>query len=364
MPREFSGIFDSKILSSNVRLFDFSHVGNKFIVVHLSMPEQMKRKVRIMQWMLLFSITLMGLKFYAWYITDSNAILTDAFESIVNVVAGAFAMFSMMYAARPRDEDHPYGHGKIEFVSAGFEGALVLLAGCFIFFESIKGFINPHEIIQPVVGAWLSGASGLLNFVMGYFLVRRGKKQHSSLMEANGKHLISDTISSIGLVVGMILIHFTGIGWIDNALALLLAIYLFYTGFKIVRESLASLLDEQDEEKIKQLIRILNEKRRPVWIDMHNLRILKYGSMLHVDAHITLPWYMSLEEAHAEVEAVQHLLEAEMGAEMELFIHADPCIELSCSICPVDNCAQRKSAMEKRLTWTTENMLPDRKHVL
>ncbi len=324
----------------------------------------MQRKVRIMQWMLLFSITLMSLKFYAWYVTNSNAILTDAFESIVNVVAGTFAMFSMMYAARPRDEDHPYGHGKIEFVSAGFEGALVLLAGCFILYESILGFVNPHEIVEPVLGAWLSGISGLLNFVMGYFLIQRGKKQHSSLMQANGKHLVSDTISSLGLVAGMILIHFTKIGWIDNALALVLAMFLFYTGYKIVRESLASLLDEQDLEKIKMLVNILNEKRRPVWIDMHNLRVLKYGQMLHVDAHITLPWYQTLDESHAEVEAVQHLLEKEVGGEIELFIHADPCIELSCRICTIENCVERKHKLEKRLTWTTENMLPDKKHFI
>lgn len=328
------------------------------------MTDPMQRKVRIMQWMLLFSIALMSLKFYAWYVTNSNAILTDAFESIVNVVAGTFAMFSMMYAARPRDEDHPYGHGKIEFVSAGFEGALVLLAGCFILYESILGFVNPHEIVGPVLGAWLSGISGILNFVMGYFLIQRGKKQHSSLMQANGKHLVSDTISSLGLVAGMILIHFTKIGWIDNALALVLAMFLFYTGYKIVRESLASLLDEQDLEKIKILVNILNEKRRPVWIDMHNLRILKYGQMLHVDAHITLPWYQTLEESHAEVEAVQHLLEKEIGGEIELFIHADPCIELSCRICTVENCVERKHKLEKRLTWTTENMLPDRKHFI
>ncbi len=328
------------------------------------MAEQMRRKVRIMQLMLMFSVVLMCLKFYAWYVTNSNAILTDAFESIVNVAAGTFAMFSMMYAARPRDEDHPYGHGKIEFISAGFEGALVFLAGGFIMYESIRGFIDPHEIVKPDVGAWLSGAAGLCNFAMGYFLVKRGTSQNSSLMKANGKHLISDTISSIGLVVGMLLIFFTKITWIDNALALILALYLIYTGFKIVRESLANLLDEQDIEKIRQLVEILNAKRKPVWIDMHNLRILKYGSMLHVDAHITLPWYLSLEEAHAEVEAVEQLLESEIGEEMEFFIHADPCIELSCGICPVENCAHRKTPMVKRLEWTTANMLPDRKHHL
>ncbi|HTF02645.1 MAG TPA: cation diffusion facilitator family transporter, partial [Bacteroidia bacterium] len=301
-------------------------------------------------------------KFFTWYITRSNAILTDAFESIVNVVAGTFAMFSMMYAARPRDEDHPYGHGKIEFVSAGFEGALVFLAGGFIFYRAIVGFYNPTSIQKPEAGAYLSAAAGLCNFVMGYFLVRNGRKQNSSLMVANGKHLISDTISSAGLVAGMLLIFFTKIGWIDNALALVLAAYLLYTGYKIVREALASLLDEQDQEKIKQMIRILNEKRRPQWIDIHNLRVLKYGSVLHVDAHITLPWYMTLEESHAEVEALERLLQTEMGAEMEFFIHADPCLEFSCAICPLENCAHRKSPMQKRLDWTEKNMLPDKKH--
>jgi cation diffusion facilitator family transporter len=315
-----------------------------------------------MQWMLLFSVILMGVKFLAWYITRSNAILTDAFESIVNVVAGVFAMFSMMYAARPRDEDHPYGHGKIEFVSAGFEGALVVLAGGFIFYHAITGLITPQEFHSPEIGALLSAVSGGVNFVMGYFLVRRGKTQDSSLMVANGKHLISDTVSSIGLVVGMALIYFTGLKWIDNVLALVLATYLIYTGYKIVRVSLASLLDEQDQQKINQMIQILNGKRRPQWIDIHNLRVLKYGSVLHVDAHITLPWYYTLEEAHAEVSALEELLKTEMGAEMEFFIHADPCIELSCSICPVENCHHRKSPMQQRLDWTEKNMLPDKKH--
>lgn len=322
----------------------------------------MKRKVRIMQWVLLFSILLMGLKFFAWYLTHSNAILTDAFESIVNVAAGTFAMFSMMYAARPRDEDHPYGHGKIEFVSAGFEGALVALAGGYIFYHAISGLISPPEFHSPEIGALLSALSGAINFIIGYFLVRRGKAQDSSLMVANGKHLISDTVSSIGLVAGLGLIYFTGLKWIDNALALVLASYLMYTGFKIVRESLANLLDEQDQEKIKSLIRILNEKRRPQWIDVHNLRVLKYGSVLHVDAHITLPWYYSLEESHAEVEALERLLQTEMGTEMEFFIHADPCLTPSCAVCPLQECVHRKSPMQQRLDWTEKNMLPDRKH--
>ena len=312
--------------------------------------------------MLVFSVALLAIKFFAWWLTKSNAILTDALESIVNVVAGTFALFSIIYASRPRDKDHPYGHGKIEFVSAGFEGALVLLAGGFIIYEAIKGFFNPHPIAKADVGAYLIAFSGLCNFIMGKILVTRGVKQNSALMKANGKHLITDTISSIGIVGGLFLIHFTGYIQIDNALAIFFGLFIFYTGFKIVRESFGNLLDEQDQEKIDLLIKVLNENRRENWIDMHNLRVLKYGSGLHVDAHITLPWYLTLEKAHDEVEAVERLVKKEIGAEMEFFIHSDPCLPKSCAICSVKNCPERKHEQVKKLEWTKENMLPDAKH--
>jgi cation diffusion facilitator family transporter len=323
-----------------------------------------KSKIRIMQLMLFFSVLLLVIKFYAWWITRSNAILTDALESIVNVVAGSFALFSIWYASRPRDEHHPYGHGKIEFVSAGFEGALVLIAGGGIIFQAIRGFLFPHPISQIDLGATLTAVSGLCNFAMGYFLIKYGRSQSSALMQANGKHLISDTVSSIGLVAGLLLIHFTKLDWIDNALAIAFGLYIFYTGFKIVRESLANLLDEQDQEKVNELIKLLNENREPNWIDMHNLRILKYGSGLHVDAHITLPWYYSLEEAHDQVTAVEKLVASGMGTEIEFFIHADPCLPSSCSVCAILECKERKFAFQKKLEWSKINMLPDKKHGL
>ena len=324
----------------------------------------MQSKIHIMRLMLLFSVALMCLKFFAWWTTKSNAILTDALESIVNVVAGSFALFSIIYASRPRDKDHPYGHGKIEFVSAGFEGGLIFIAGGFIIYESIRGFIAPHAIPKADIGAYLSGVAGLCNFVMGYFLVKRGKEQNSALMLANGKHLISDTISSIGLVIGLFLIHFTGWSQIDNVLAIVFGAYIFYTGFKIVRESLGNLLDEQDQEKIDLLVKILNENRRDNWIDVHNLRILKYGAGLHVDAHLTLPWYLTLEQAHEEVTAMEELVKKKIGGDMEFFIHTDPCLPKSCAICSVKNCAVRKSEQQKKLEWTKENMLPDAKHTI
>ena len=324
----------------------------------------MQGKINMMRLMLVFSTALLVLKFFAWWLTKSNAILVDALESIVNVVAGAFALFSIIYASRPRDKDHPYGHGKIEFVSAGFEGALVLLAGGFIFCEAIKDLFVPHPIAKADIGAYLIAFSGLCNFIMGKIIVNRGIKQNSALMKANGKHLITDTVSSIGIFAGLMLIHFTGLSWIDNVLAILFGSFIFYTGFKIVRESFGNLLDEQDQEKIDLLVKVLNENRRENWIDMHNLRVLKYGSGLHVDAHITLPWYLTLELAHAEVDAVEKLVTKEIGTEMEFFIHSDPCLPKSCAICSVKNCPERKHEQVKKLEWTKENMLPDSKHTI
>jgi cation diffusion facilitator family transporter len=324
----------------------------------------MTNKVRIMQFVLLFSIVLMGIKFYAYYLTNSNAILTDALESIINVIAGAFALFSIYFASIPKDENHPYGHGKMEFISAGFEGALVFIAGVFIIIKAIYGFYHPPEIKALDTGAFLAGGAGLLNYVAGYFLLQRGKKLNSALMTADGKHLITDTISSVGVVIGLIIIHFTHLVWLDNAVAIVFGLFILFTGFKLIRQSVNSLLDEADYEKLGDLIEVLNKNRREKWIDMHKLRTQKFGSQLHVDCHITLPWYDSLEESHAEVSAVERLVQENMG-EVEFFIHSDPCVPpVSCQICPLAACNVRKAEFVKRLEWTMENLLPDEKHSL
>jgi cation diffusion facilitator family transporter len=290
--------------------------------------------------------------------------LTDALESIINVVAGLFALFSLSVAIRPKDENHPYGHGKIEYLSAGFEGGLIFLAGAIIIGKSIYGFFEPSEIHALDRGALIAGFAGACNFIMGSILVKHGKKTNSLLLIADGKHLISDTVSSIGLIAGLIIIQVTGKTWLDNVLAILFGAAIFYTGFKLLKVSVTNLLDEADYEKLNHMIQILNESRRPKWIDMHNLRVLKYGTELHVDCHITLPWYDSLEESHAEVNEVEHLLAEKMSDEVEFFIHSDPCLPSSCPICVIDNCPYRKAPFVKRLNWTMANLLPDRKHEL
>lgn len=306
---------------------------------------------------------LLILKFVAWWLTHSNAILTDALESIVNVVAGLFALFSIYYASQPRDENHPYGHGKMEFLSAGFEGGLIFIAGITIIGNAVYSLFHPVKLHDAETGALLSAFSGLINFIMGKMLISKGKKSGSMLMIANGKHLVSDTISSVGLVAGLLIIWLTKMVWLDQVMAIVFGAVILFTGSGILKKSVNSLLDEADYDKLELLISQLEKHRKIKWIDIHNLRVIKYGSNLHVDCHITLPWYDTLEDTHEEVSGVENLIKSNLGNEVEFFIHADPCImPTSCTVCQISNCKHRTAEFRERIEWNMKNMLPNKKH--
>ena len=321
-------------------------------------------KIKTMRKMLFFSIVLTVIKFVAYIITHSNAILTDALENIINVVAGAVALFSTYYASLPKDKNHPYGHGKVEYLSVGFEGALVIIAGGAIIFKSVMGFFTPHEIQSLDIGLYITVFGGLCYLIMGTYMVRKGKIHNTVLMVADGKHLLTDSLSSIGLIIGLAIMYFTKIYWLDNIIAIVFGFMILYTGIKLLKESVNNLLDEADYDKLNMLVTILNEHRADKWIDIHNLRVLKYGSHLHIDAHITLPWYDKLEDSHKEVISVENLIKEKLDGDIEFFIHADPCVPNSCPICVVKDCPVRKNEFIKRLDWTLENLLPDKKHEL
>lgn len=319
-------------------------------------------KINTMKLTLIVGFLLMGLKFSAYYLTQSSAILTDAIESIVNVLAGSFALYSLYYAAKPKDEDHPYGHGKIEFLSTGVEGGMVTLAGVAMTFKGITAFFNPHDLQNIDIGLGISLFSGIVNYLLARVLIKKGTTLHSSTMVADGKHLLTDTWSSAGLVIGLIIIYFTNLFWVDYVITIGLGVFIAITGFKLIKESIFNLLDKADYGKIEHLISVLNTKRNPSWIDIHNLRVVKYGSVVHVDCHMTLPWYYTLEESHKEVDDLDKLATKEFSHEIEFFIHADPCLPKSCSICEMKDCKVRKNDFVKRLEWNMSNVLPDTKH--
>ncbi|HEX5002093.1 MAG TPA: cation diffusion facilitator family transporter [Bacteroidia bacterium] len=330
-----------------------------------NLSEKDRHKVRSIALVLSISVLLLAIKFFAYFLTHSNAILTDALESIVNVVAGSFALYSIYYASQPKDENHPYGHGKIEFLSAGFEGGLIFIAGLTIIANSIYSLFLPPKIHSLESGVWLSAATGIVNLVMGKMLIKKGKAAQSMLLTANGKHLVSDTVSSIGLVAGLLIIWFTGILWLDQVIAIIFGVIILYTGYTLLRNSITSLLDEADTEKLVRLVEELQLKRQDRWIDIHNLRTIKYGSFLHVDCHITLPWYDSLEKTHEDVTEVERLIRESMGEDVEFFIHADPCImPYSCKVCQIASCNYRQAPFEAKIEWKIDNVLPNKKHTV
>ena len=321
-----------------------------------------KQNFRIQQWIVLVAVLLFAVKIVAWYITQSVAILTDALESTVNVIAGFIGLYSLYVAAKPKDEDHPYGHGKAEFVSAAVEGTLILVAGFVIIYEAINNFIHPHQIQKLDYGILLVAATAVINFLVGYFSEKKGRKNNSLALIASGKHLQTDTWSTIGIIIGLGLILLTGQKWLDGVVAIIFSFIIIYTGYKILRSSLAGIMDEIDKELLSKLVLVLNNNRRENWIDLHNLRVIKYGGQLHIDCHMTLPWYLNMHEAHTEIDALTDLIKKEFGDSIEFFVHTDGCLDFSCRICDKQDCAVRKHLFEKKVDWTLSNIISNQKH--
>lgn len=311
---------------------------------------------------LLIGIAVALVKWVAYLLSGSVFILSDVLESGVNIFAGAVALGSVYLASKPKDKDHPYGHGKIEFLSSGLEGVLIGLAGVLIIGKSIESLINPGEIQNIDWGIYLTGIGGLANLVMGLFLQREGKKINSPAVSANGKHLLSDALSSAAMIGGLVIIYFTDIYWLDPLFASVFGIVILVTGIRVVRKSVAGVMDEADEELISKLVSDINESRRDSWVDLHNFRIIKYGSNLHIDCHLTLPWYYSLEQAHDEIKAFEALIRKKSARETEIFVHADPCLPHSCKLCRLKNCSERQHKFEKKVEWTRKTVIQNAKH--
>ncbi|MEJ7588313.1 MAG: cation diffusion facilitator family transporter [Ferruginibacter sp.] len=307
-------------------------------------------------------ILLFIIKVTAWYLTRSVAILTDALESTVNVIAGLIGVYSLFVSAKPKDHDHPYGHGKAEFLSAAVEGTLISIAALVIIYEAVNSFLHPPIIQKLDYGILLVAFTGVVNYIAGFYCIRTGKKNSSLALIASGKHLQTDTYTTVGIITGLLLLYFLKLWWIDSVIAILFAFIIMFTGYRIIRSSVSGIMDEADSTLMKKMVLLLNENRRENWIDLHNLRIIKYGGTLHIDCHLTVPWYLNVLEAHAEIEALSQLVKQELGESIELFVHNDPCLTFSCYICSKHDCNVRQHQFRERIEWTMENITKDHKH--
>ena len=320
------------------------------------------QNLQIQKWVAGISIILLVIKFTAYYITHSVAILTDALESIVNVTAGFIGLYSLYLSAQPRDVNHPYGHGKAEFISAAVEGSLILSAGTLTIYKAIKNLIYPIHISRIDYGIALVAITAAVNYITGFLCERQGNRNQSLALTASGKHLKSDCYSTLGIIAGLVLIYFTHIIWLDSLVAILFGGLILFTGYRILRKSIAGIMDEADLELLNKMVRLLNANRKKNWVDLHNLRIIKYGSVLHVDCHLTVPWYLNIHEAHNEIDDLGRLIRKEFGEAIELFVHSDGCLYTQCPICIKDDCLLRQHVFEKKITWTLENISQNKKH--
>ena len=301
-------------------------------------------------------------KFIAYYMTYSSAILTDALESIINVVASAFAFYAIYLASQPRDMNHPYGHGKIEFFSAGLEGVLIVLASVFIFFHAIQGLLNPEPILDLKIGIVITIIGTIINYTLGYTLEKQGVIKNSPTLIADGQHLKLDALSSFILVFALLMIFITNIYWIDGAASILFAFFMVWSGVKIIRKSIGGLMDEANEEVLEKVVNILKYHQKSEWIDIHNMRIQEYGSDIHIDCHLTLPNYWNLEKVHETVHEFEEILEKEFPSNVEIFIHADPCMPECCHYCKIENCPIRESPLTTNIDWNKVNLTLNQKH--
>ncbi|MBQ4278660.1 MAG: cation transporter, partial [Rikenellaceae bacterium] len=257
--------------------------------------------------------------------------------------AGFISLYSIRLAAKPKDTEHPFGHGKIELISASVEGLLIMGAGLWIIFEGVRRLLVPSEIGQLDVGILIVAAAGAVNYLAGWYSIRIGRRYDSIALVAGGRHLQSDTYSSIGLVLGLILLYVTGLPWIDSALALIFGTIIVVTGVSILRGTVANLLDTADKAVLDKMVDVIARDRRADWIDVHNLKTIKYGSSLYIDCDLTLPWYYNVRQSHAVCEELQATLSAEFSRRVLISIHADPCTDACCPHCEVEPCPQRRA---------------------
>ena len=323
-----------------------------------------KQNLKVQYFVTALTIVVFLLKVVTYILTHSLSVLSDTLESVVNIVATIVGSYSLLVASKPKDKDHPYGHGKAEFISAAFQGTLIIGIGCLIIYKAIDSFIHPVSLQNLNNGIWLVVIIAIINLVTAQVLNRVGKKNKSLAILASGKLFQIDFFTTAAIAIGFILSLVTGYQKIDTLIALFLGIYVIFDGYKIVRQSLAGIMDEADMVLLKEVITEINLSRNAKWIDLHNLRVIRYGTLLHIDCHLTVPWYYNVNEAHEAVDDFAVLIQNKFGDSVEFFVHTDACMPFSCPICTIENCEQRIAPFEKKLNWNIENVLSNSKHRL
>lgn len=294
-------------------------------------------ELRAMRLSLFVGALLVGVKFLTYYLTKSAAIFSDAMENVVNVCTSAFALYAIRVAHRPADAEHPYGHGKIEFMSAGFEGGMILLAAVLIIVRAGEALALRQAPMALMLGVAATAFSTILCAATGAILKHRGSAEGSIAVEADGIHLLSDAVTGFAVMVALIAVRLTGWNWLDPLAAIGVSFWIIIQGLTLMRRAAAGLMDEQDAGDADMLARILNahigpEAKEPRICSFHKLRHRHSGRQHWVEFHIQVPGSWNVEEGHRVATAIEMEIERELK-QTSATAHLEPCVEPECTGC-------------------------------
>lgn len=305
---------------------------------------------------LLIGIFVFFIKMGGYFITKSSAIYSDALESVVHIAATGMAYYSIKLSSKPADKSHLYGHKNVEYFSAGVEGMLIAGAAILILFISISNLIHGIVLTDLDIGIYFVSFAGIINFILGRFLIKTGKEKNSIALVADGKHVLSDSITSLGVIIGVFLVMITELKILDPIIAIIIGIHILYMGYKLVRKSVEGLMQETDETILEKISAKLISIKKPYWIDLHELRFWRSGNAVFVDFHLILPHYFKIKEAHLEEKRIRrHLKKIFPGLQTK--IHFDYCIPDLCRWCEYEECYLRKENNTTKINWTTEKLI-------
>lgn len=306
---------------------------------------------------LIVSICVFIFKLWAYFLTGSTAVLSDALESIVNVVAAFVALIVMKAVEVPADNEHPYGHGKLEYFSSAFEGGLVAFAAFMIGVEAVRALKEGRVVNQIDYGSLTMLAAAAINLILGLYLKSIGKKHKSEALKASGSHVISDVTTSVGVVIGLGLVKLTGWQWLDPLAALGVAVHLCFVGYGIVRSAMSGLLDEYHPESLRDLAAAITKVRRSGFIDIHKMRLIRSGRFHHVDAHLVVPEFWPISKTHNEIVKFENDVVKVYPYDGEIAFHLDPCDRKFCEYCDLSDCPIRVQEFKKYKELSVEALV-------
>jgi cation diffusion facilitator family transporter len=287
-------------------------------------PHERKKMNKAMRLSLGVGFFMLLIKCYAYFLTGSSAILSDSTESVVHIFAVGFAAYSMWLSHKPADKDHPYGHDRITFFSAGFEGALIMIASLYILYHALQKVVYGFELENLDQGMAFITTAMVVNGGLGLYLIRQGKRYHSLVLEADGKHILTDCVTSLGVIAALVLTHLTGWIYFDPLIALLIGLNILWTGIKLLHNAFHGLMDRTDPSLDTQIRQLLKEGAQKYQIGYHNLRMRDAGNRLLIEVHLLFPSYLPISRAHEVATHIEQHVERAFGKPTELVTHLEP----------------------------------------